>query len=115
RQLVHCPDGPNETFGIPFTIGEDCKLDRNLHVVDLDPAVFKGIANNGKPYGRNTQKYGTLELNYNLAPELALTSTTGFYDLRSGTLANVGGSAAAPTLGIENRFRRRDYTQEVRI
>lgn len=136
-QLAHCPDGAGQSFGfgsgvtpgipaapnfltpvdpIPFIGGDDCKLDRNLRIPYLNPTFFPGIPNNGVPYLQNDQNYGTLELNYDLTPQLTLTSTTAFYKLKSSSMVNpTHTTAAAPTFAVTNRFSRREFTQELRL
>jgi outer membrane receptor protein involved in Fe transport len=101
---------------IPFIGGDDCKLDRDLHIVYLDPAAFPNVPNNGVPYLQNKQNYGTLELNYDLSPQLSLTSTTAYYKLNSSSLVNpTHTTAAAPTFAVTNRFHRREFTEELRL
>jgi iron complex outermembrane receptor protein len=123
-QLSNCPDGPGQSFSpapgllppIPFIGGDNCKLDRDLHVVYLDPAAFPNITNNGVPYLRTNQNYGTLELNYDVAEGIQLTSTTAYYKLTSSSLVNpTHTTAAAPTFAVTNGFHRRELTQEVRL
>jgi iron complex outermembrane recepter protein len=115
-QLSNCPGGTASPNGIPFLGGEDCRIDRNMRIVDLDPAAFPGLFNNGRPFLQNEQTYGSLELNYRIRPELTLTSTTGMYNLRSKSMVNTSQtSAAAPTIAFQNRFKRRDFTQELRL
>jgi len=116
-QLAGCPDGPGEIyFGIPFTGNDDCRLDRELNIVHMDPANFPGIANGGVPYLENRQHFGTLELGYQLTPQLTLSSTTAYYKLRSSSMVNTTHTTAAgPLLSVENRFRRREFTQELRL
>jgi iron complex outermembrane receptor protein len=116
-QLASCPDGPGSApAGIPFIGGDDCKLDRNLRVVFMDPQVFKGIPNGGVPYLLANQRFGTLELNYDLSSDLALTSTTAYYNLKSSSLVNSHFSTAAgPSLAGANHFRRRETQQELRL
>jgi iron complex outermembrane receptor protein len=118
-QLTNCPEGPGETVGpnnIPFIGGDDCKLDRDLGVVYMDPAAFPGIPNGGVPYLRNLQRFGTAELNFSITPELTVTSLTGYYDLGSKSLVNTHHSTSAgPSLAVLNRFSREDITQELRL
>ncbi len=130
-QLANCPDGPGQAFGfggfgpalglspvdpIPFIGGDNCKLDRDIHVVYLNPQFFPGLPNNGVPYLQNEQNYGTLELNYDFTPEIALTSTTAYYKLVSSSMVNpTHTTAAAPTFAVTNNFRRREFTQELRL
>lgn len=114
-QLSSCPNGLNfAPGGIPFLGGDDCKFDRNLRVLYMDPAAFPGIDHGGVPYVRNYQNFGTLELNYRFSPELTLTSTTGIYQLESRNMVNTG-RLLPPVLAVSNRFKRRDVTQELRL
>jgi iron complex outermembrane receptor protein len=116
-QLAGCPDGPGEVYlGLPFSGNDDCRLDRELNIIYMDPASFPGISNGGVPYLENKQHFGTLELNYNVAPRLTLSSTTAYYKLRSSSLVNTTHTTSAgPLLAVENRFRRREFTQELRL
>jgi iron complex outermembrane receptor protein len=119
EQMVSCPDGVGGVpgFGIPFLGGgEDCKKNRTLRVVNLDPKAFIGVKNGGQPFINSDQHFGSAELNFRLRPGLTLTSTTGYYWLKSSSLINGTQSTfAATTLAAENDFRRRDFTQEVRV
>jgi iron complex outermembrane receptor protein len=116
-QLISCPDGlaPPPSFPYQFIGNNDCKLDRNLSVVSMDPAAFPGVRNGGMPFHNDTQNFGTLELNYHPQPDVTMTSTTGYYDLVTDTMLNgtESGFAATP-LASFNHFTRRDFTQEFR-
>lgn len=118
-QLANCPDGVGRTVppgNIAFIAGDDCKLNRTVAVVSVDPASFAGVINDGVGFIRTKQKYGSLELNYDLTPELSLNSTTAYYRARSRNLFNAhGSSGAGPVLVASNRFARRDFTQELRL
>jgi iron complex outermembrane recepter protein len=129
-QAKSCPDG-FQAFGfggfgpalglspvdpIPFLGGDDCKLNNKVAHVYMNPANFPGITNNGVPFLKNEQNFGTLEINYNLTPEVSLNSTTAYYKLKSSSLVNANQStAAAPFLAVGNTFRRREFTQELRL
>jgi len=116
-QYVSCPDGLNEApSGIPFMRNEDCKLDRKIALVAMDPASFTGISNGGIPYNEMSQFFGTFEGTWDLTPALTFTSTTGYYDLSSQSLMNTYLTTyAGTTLAIENEFSRKDFTQEFRL
>jgi iron complex outermembrane receptor protein len=137
-QLARCPEGNSQAFGfgsglpgspipaapnfltpvdpVPFIGGDDCKLNRNLYTVYMNPANFPGITNGGAPFLRNLQNFGTLELNYDVTAELTLTSTSAYYKLNSDSLVNTAQStAAAPILAVTNDFSRREITQEFRL
>ena len=118
EQLTSCPDGvgPVPGYGIPFEGGgEDCKKDHVIRVVDLDPAAFPGVYNNGTPFLDTDQKFGTLEMNFYLRPDVTLTSTTGYYNLTSTSMINgTETNYAGATLGAENNFYRHELTEELR-
>lgn len=114
-QNVNCPDGTGPVNGRQF-IDADCRFDRNVPLIDLDPAAFPGIDNNGTQYNRTRQTFGTLEMNSRLTPELTLTSATGYYLVRSRSMINATmSSAGAGLISATNRFMRRQLTEEIRL
>lgn len=123
KQLANCPDGPGRAFvpfpplaPVPFMAGDDCKFNRDASTVYLDPASFPSVPNGGVPFLRNKQNYGTLELDYEITPDVSLTSVTAYYKLNSDSLVNPNGSSAAgPSFGVTNDFSRREFTQELRL
>jgi iron complex outermembrane receptor protein len=122
KQLSDCPDGPDQAFqpwgffpAVHFIAGDNCHYDRTAPQVFLDPASFPNLPNGGVPYLENKQNYGTLEINYDVMPAVTLTSVTAFYKLKSSSLVNPTlTTAAAPTFAVTNRFRRREFTEELR-
>lgn len=115
-QLSNCPDGADQNFGIPFMGGDDCKMNRELNIVHMDPAAYPGVMNDGVPFIDTNQKFGTLELNTAVGPGLSLTSLTGYYKVRMrGMLNATHATAAGPILVAQNHFSREEFTQEVRL
>jgi iron complex outermembrane receptor protein len=117
EQVVFCPEGNGPIFGIPFMSPLDtCKQDRQLAVVDYNPASYPaGLPNGGTTYNETTQTYGTLELNYRPITALTLTSVTAYYLLHSTSLFNTSQTGAAgPILAVTNGFHRRELTEEIR-
>jgi iron complex outermembrane receptor protein len=116
-QFASCPGG---TAALPFFPsfiggGENCRLDRVTREVDLDPADFPGILNNGVPYLMTDQRYGTLELNYRPIPSQTISSTTAYYHLTSSSMVNPSDTTfAGPFIGVNNRYFRREFTEELR-
>lgn len=119
-----CPDGP----GLPPSAealnpglqlihpNDDCKVDRNVYIVDLDPAAFQDLRNGGEPFTRTRQSFGTLELVYRPASDISVTSTTGYFRTTvDGMINGVNSGYAGSTLIADNHFTRRDFTQELRI
>lgn len=95
---------------------DNCKVDRDVYIVNLDPAAFDDLRNNGEPFMRYLQTFGTLELNYNPSDDVAVTSTTGYFRTTvDGMINGVNSGYAGPTLFADNHFTRRDFTQEIRI
>ncbi|HEX7930481.1 MAG TPA: TonB-dependent receptor, partial [Sphingomicrobium sp.] len=124
KQLASCPDGAGQSFSpvpglfpnIPFIGGDDCKYDRNANQVYMNPASFPGLPNGGVPYLENKQDFGTLELNYDVTPQIALTSTTAYYKLVSSSAVNPTlTTAAGPSFAVTNNFKRREFTEELRL
>lgn len=124
-QNVLCPDGVNAPLGRFFAQPTDqCKLDRYVPTVDQDNAAFpafsypgvNNLARDGVPYNHTKQTFGTVELNFHLQPDLTLTSQTGFYKVSAQSLFNATGAAANQGLfNVTNDFRRRQFTEEVRL
>jgi outer membrane receptor protein involved in Fe transport len=122
-QLVYCPDGthnylPDVGLAVPslFSPNENCRADRNVNTVDLDPGSFAGVPNDGVGFTDTDQRFGTLEMNWTIAPHLTLTSLTGYYDLDLDGLQNgpwAGG--AAPPLSVTKVFGREEASQEFRF
>lgn len=101
---------------VPFIGGDNCKYNREANTVFLDPAAFPGVPNNGVPFLSNKQNFGTAEINYDITPEVALTSTTAYYKLNSRSSVNPTlTTSAGPTFAVTNRFSRREFTQEFRL
>jgi iron complex outermembrane receptor protein len=119
QQLASCPDGKGAVpgFGIQFiNPDDDCRLNRRLWMVDMDPAAFVGVRNGGTPFVDSIQKYGTLELNYDPSPQLSLNSTTAYYRLKTDSLINGNITGfAGPGLAADNHYTRRQFTQEIRL
>ncbi len=117
-QLGNCTQGPNQIVApltFSFILGDDCKLNRYAANSYADPVAFPGIINGGVPFGRTTQNYGKLELDYTLTPQLSLNSITGFYSMKSRNLFLANSYGAGLPLAPANHFGRRDVTQELRL
>ena len=55
EQYVFCPEGTAPVLNLQFLSPLDnCRQDRTLAVVDLDPSAYPGIPNNGTPYLETT-------------------------------------------------------------
>jgi iron complex outermembrane receptor protein len=118
-QVVSCPDGVGGVppVNIPLLGGaEDCHKNRTLAYVDLNPASFVGLKNNGVVFHSTKQQYGSLEMNYRPMQGLALTSTTGIYDMRFESTSNASSSTyAGPAFAsVLDPLSRRDFSEEVR-
>jgi iron complex outermembrane receptor protein len=115
-QYVSCPDGTRPLLGVPFLGGEDCRLDRTSRSVGYDPAAFPGVENDGVPYHRRDQTYGSLEVVYDAHGGLVLTSTSAFYRLRAAGLPNSGlTTSAAPVFAGSAHLRNRVASEELRL
>jgi outer membrane receptor protein involved in Fe transport len=123
EQLVGCPDGtfnylPSVGLDLPseYSANEDCRADRRVNIVDMAESAFPGIPNHGVSFTETEQRFGTLEVNWDLAPRLTMTSVTGYYLLTVDALQNGPWSGgAAPPLAITKALRREEATQELRL
>lgn len=116
-KMTSCPNGVGPFFGIQFLSPQDnCQqANHNFYIVDLNPAAYPGIRNNGVPFNDLSQYFGTLEANYHAARDLTFTSVTGFYKLVESDLFNGTETGAAGTLyAFDNNFDIRNLTQELR-
>ncbi len=112
-----CPDGTAAVIGIPFiNPNDDCRVDRTVYLVDIDPAAFPEVRNDGVPFVKSRTTFGTLEMNYDATDKLTITSTTGYYHtVFDGLLNGTNTGFAGTPLIADNRFKRRDFTQEIRL
>jgi iron complex outermembrane receptor protein len=117
-QFISCPAGGGPGFfnQIPFIGGDqNCVLDDKTAIVDLDPQAFPGVPNNGTPFLKIRQRFGVLDLSYELADDVTVSSTTGYYRNRTDGMIHGTYAGAAASLYADNDFYRRDITQEIRI
>jgi iron complex outermembrane receptor protein len=126
-QLGSCPEGtdgvvtagPAINGGEPIQFlnpNENCKLDRTIYIVDVDKGAFPEARNNGVPFTTTKATFGTLEIGYDMSSDISLTSTTGYFDFKlDGMINGINSGYAGPTLIADNQFKRRDFTQEVRV
>lgn len=125
-QIVSCPNGSGPSvLGFQFIGGPvSCRQDHAYEVVDMDPAFFgglnqdgePGLRNNGVPFDDIEQNFGVLELRYDFANDVTLSSTSTYYDNETDVSFNgVMAGAAGPTLFADNHFTREEFTQELRL
>lgn len=119
-QMASCPEGigasPGSTFPASLDPREDCRLDRTAYLVDLDPAAFPLLVNDGHQFNKMKQTYGSLELNFRPAPDITLTSVSGYYDATSFTLYNTLTTGyAGPGIAHQSTYEREEFTQEFRV
>jgi iron complex outermembrane receptor protein len=118
NQLSFCPDGTGSLPGAPPFIHPDdsCQFDKTVYFVDLDPASFPTIRNQGTPFLDLDQYFGTVDISYDVTPEINFTSVTGFYKSIADTMINgTFQGYAAPAFFADNHFTRREWTQEFRL
>ncbi|WP_220475465.1 TonB-dependent receptor [Sphingomonas cavernae] len=119
-QLSSCPEGTAPSAGNPFPRpidpNDDCKLDRSIYLVDLDPAAFPLVVRRGQQFNDKQQTFGTLEMNLSPVEDLTLSSVTGYYDLSSTTQFNTFQTGyAGPGLAHQSFYDRAEFTQEIRL
>lgn len=119
-QPVNCPLGTPQGSSAP----ENCKADDITTTSALGPRfgeLFNSHFGDGHTYLRQNQLLGGLELNYNIADKLTLTSVTGLYQVRTRFVGNFTdnfrdtGAVPKTLLGSYQRFTLRELTEELRL
>lgn len=132
-QTVDCPNG------VAFAGGPaDCKADDRVVLANLgtdmakisalagplsttanpsgNPALPYAAYGDGSLYSQSKQWLSGLELNYDITPELQLTSVTGYYDLKFFNRANfTATNRPAAILGSVNLLDIREISEELRL
>jgi iron complex outermembrane recepter protein len=86
-----------------------------MREVNLSPTAFPGILNGGTPFLMTDQRYGTLELHYHPTGDQDISSTTAYYHVTSSSMVNPSDATfAGPYIGVNNRYYRHDFTEELR-
>jgi outer membrane receptor protein involved in Fe transport len=117
-KVTYCPDG---TSGVPpidiaFLAGDNCQVSRNIAVPWFNPAAFPGtVINGGVPYTGRVQAFGSLDLNYHVAPDLNLSSVTGYYHTDFTTLQTANVSDVSQLLSAVIKFENIQTTEELRL
>ncbi len=112
----------------PFDPIENCRLDDEAAIADLDPLFFAGDPKNGVPYQDTQFFYSTLELNLDINEHLTLTSLTGYSDeehnfningtFQPGTVDQTTpflGFPTSVTISAPNGHDQLYFTQELRL
>ncbi|TAL02173.1 MAG: TonB-dependent receptor, partial [Rhodospirillaceae bacterium] len=116
-QIAQCDEGVGSVFGVLQFLNpaDNCKIDRNISWIEMDPKAFPFALKGGESFIETTQTYGTLELNYRPQSDITLTSTTAYYLLHSRSdFEASSASFFGPGIEALNRFRRREITEELR-
>jgi iron complex outermembrane receptor protein len=112
-QPIYCPTGVAQNSRGNTT---DCKLDRYYSLAKINPAAaaLDPDFGDGTPFMKNTMVLTSLSMDYDLTPELTLSSVTGYYDFHD---RNVGPSTftAVPSISIALRQTINSFSQELRL
>jgi iron complex outermembrane recepter protein len=121
-QYKSCPEGtfnylPTIGIDLPsfFSPNEDCKVDRYTASIHLNPDVYGGLPNGGRPFTAVKQAFATLEMNYDVANDMTLTSVTGYYDLKSRSLTAGSLFGTYSPFSANKSYKREEFTQELRL
>ncbi len=117
-EVTSCPGGTGGVapLNIAFLAGASCSTSRTFGVPWFNPAAFPGtVINGGVPYTGRVQDFGSLELNYQVAKNLNLNSTTGVYHTDFTTLQAANVSPVSQVLSAVIRFNNSQVTQELRL
>lgn len=128
-QLVHCPYGTPQfavpataTPGVPQVVApgpgvDDCTA--NSTGSTSDPVAFVGIhpgIGDGRTHAKEEQFLTGLEMNYELADDLTLTSQTGYYTFAFGGVSNTSATYVAQKMqtSVKNTAYY-EFSQEFRL
>lgn len=132
-QTVDCPTGVSASGPISDCKADDFAVLANLGTAMAQVTTLAGpLATAANPSGNPDLQYSDfgdgvlmshsqqvlsgLELNYDLTPELQLTSVTGFYDLSFFNRANFSQTnLPAKVLGSINHLYIREVSEEIRL
>ncbi|MEM6499225.1 MAG: TonB-dependent receptor, partial [Pseudomonadota bacterium] len=109
-----------------FDPAENCVLDGEAAIADLDPALFgpgspalllapDSLPGGGVPYQDTWLGYGVLEMNYEIFENVTLTSVTGASATEHDFLLNGTYQPATPTIAANNGSYQNAFTQEFRL
>lgn len=135
-QVVDCPGG--KPFAAPATGPNDCTADDFTVLASLggdmakisalagplsttanpsgNPALPYSVFGDGSLFSRSKQWLSGLELNYDVAPDLTLTSVTGLYKLNFRNRANFTQTNRPDAiLGSYNYLDIREISEELRL
>jgi iron complex outermembrane receptor protein len=117
-QRIFCPSGvPTGASSSPSIT--DCKLDKffargdlptGLDVLTGDP-LFR---NDGAPYSRVRQILLSMDVNYQISPNVSLNAVTGYYDLDQAYSDSIV-RGPNPTLSTTGSTRKKTFSQELRL
>lgn len=112
-QFVYCPLGTPQVADADNCVADNkvIRPDLGTQVAKTDPAF-----GNGSPYSRQRQTLASLEMNYDLTPQLTLTSVSSLYRLYFDAVDEFSKTSVdALSIGSHNRFTVRELSQEVRL
>lgn len=111
-----CPTGTAQLLGLPVT--DDCTVNGvSYNTTELSLAMYAASAATGLPLDREQttkQDLASLEANLTIAPDITLTSMSGFYELSESRSGNVA-FQSAPLFATQSAYTRREITQELRL
>ncbi len=115
-----CPEGtvqPTLILGTVLFPGvDDCKLNGNTSIADLNPALRAGLpygGDDGIPFLEQETDFVSLQLDWQISDTLALTSVTGYVDLQHTELDIYDYNAGV--FGGEHRNVYKSLSQEFRL
>ena len=115
-ERIACPYGAAQVSGLgPQIAVDDCTANGVLYQGVNNPSLIALVEDVYRKEGTRTKQHlASLEINYNIVPDISVTSITGFYKVDDDTYGN---SSYAPVslLISGTAAEKRDITQELRI
>lgn len=116
-QRTQCGLGAPQVF-YPVPDIDNCKMDGNVEVGGVNPALTAGDPNfpgyTGPGFADNEENFVSLEINYAISDTLDLTSVTGYYD---NSLERMGDASFEVASWLFNSVLRdtEQWSQELRL
>ena len=111
-QNVYCPNGVSQIRA--GDISDDCKANRYFTRSDINPLIAQHNGASDVPFAHLNLFLGTLDVQYNVADGVTLSSNTGYFKSKNTTQTESGHSPRS-VVGVLFDTHKKQFTQEVRL
>lgn len=114
QQRIYCSRGTPQMLGYPGP--QDCKADKVFFNGKMDPRLvaFLPAGSFDDEGTRSTQQLGSLEIGYEMVPDITLTSVSGYYKIHDEFYGSASYQSSTPLVS-GTLVNRRELSEEVRL